>query len=175
MTTARLPTFTWWLTGLSGAGKTTLAQALAVHLRTHGEPVCVLDGDELRQGLCSDLGFSPEDRHKNMRRTAQMALLLNQNGVHAIAALISPTTSGRAMARDIVGSANFFEVHVSTPLAVCVARDTKGLYARAQLDPSLGLTGVQATYEEPAEPTLRLDTHTISVAEGVAQLMRLTL
>lgn len=143
-----LTTFTWWLTGLSGAGKTTLAQALAVRLRAHSEHVCVLDGDELRQGLCSDLGFSPEERHENMRRAAQMA-------------------------RDIVGPAAFFEVHVSTPLAVRAVRDTKGLYARAQLDPSLGLTGVQTSYEAPVEPSLRLDTHTISVAEGVAQLMRL--
>ena len=96
-------TGTYWLTGLSGAGKTTLAQALAQHLHALGQAVCVLDGDELRAGLCRDLSFSAADREENMRRTAEMARLLNGQGITVIVALISPSASGRAAARQTIG------------------------------------------------------------------------
>ena len=166
-------TMTVWLTGLSGAGKSTLAQALAQRLRLRGWPVCVLDGDELRAGLCQDLGFSPADREENLRRAAETARLLNRQGMHAIVALISPTHSGRALAQRIVTPACFAEVHVSTPLEVCQARDPKGLYARAAQDPTLALTGVQAPYEVPQHPALRIDTQITPLDRAVQQLLAL--
>lgn len=164
----------WWLTGLPGAGKSTLAVALAEALRQRGEAVCILDGDALRLGLCRDLGFDQASRLENMRRTAEIARILNDHHIHTIAALVSPLQAGRDAARQVVGSARFFEVHIATPLAVCQQRDPKGLYARARLEPGLGLTGVQAAYEAPVAPDWVLDTSVISVANSVAQLLALT-
>ncbi len=161
---------TYWLTGLSGAGKTTLAQALSHHLQSIGQAVCVLDGDELRAGLCRDLGFSAAGREENMRRTAELAKLLNSQGITVIAALISPTTAGRAAARQTIGVARFIEVYVNTPLAVCQQRDTKGLYAQARQDSSFALTGVQAPYEPPLDADLCIDTSQLSLQEAVARL-----
>jgi adenylylsulfate kinase len=171
MSTPTISPQTWWLTGLSGAGKTTLSIALAAQLRMKGLAVCILDGDELRQGLCRDLGFSPQDRQENMRRAAQMARLINDSQIHAIVALISPTNAGRQTARAIIGPDRFIEVHVATPLSVCAARDTKGLYARALSDTQLGLTGVQAAYEAPVSPHAVIDTSVISVEDAVARLV----
>ena len=116
-----------WLTGLSGAGKSTLASAVEERLRATGRGVVVLDGDVLRAGLCRDLGFSPEDRHENIRRVAEVAKLMRQAGLVVLCALISPLRADRAMAREIIGAENFREVHVATPLAVCEQRDPKGL------------------------------------------------
>lgn len=165
------PGLTWWLTGLPAAGKTTLAEALASALQADGRPACVLDGDELRHGLCRDLGFSDVDRAENMRRVAEVAALLNRVGMHAIVALVSPTRDGRDTARGIVGAQRFIEVHVATPLAVCRQRDPKGLYARAAHDQTLGLTGVQAPYEPPLSPELVIDTSRQPVGEAVALLI----
>lgn len=147
---------TWWLTGLSGAGKSSLAQALAEQLRSQGHAVCVLDGDELRQGLSKDLGFSIEDRDEQSRRVAEMAKILNRNGIHAVVALISPTNSGRAIARAILAPA-MKEIYVATPLEICMQRDAKGLYAKAALNKHLGLTGIQAAYEIPENPEYRIE------------------
>ncbi|MBC3920984.1 adenylyl-sulfate kinase [Undibacterium sp. CY18W] len=168
--TVKGATKTWWLSGLPGAGKTTLAQNLADRLRTHALPVCVLDGDELRKGLSRDLGFSPADREEQGRRTAEMARLLNSNGIHAIVALVSPTMSGRALARGIVGVQHFIETYVATPLHVCQQRDPKGWYARAKNDPALQLTGVSAPYEAPLSPECVIDTDKVSVADATNQL-----
>lgn len=175
---------TWWLTGLPAAGKTTLAEALAAALRAAGEPACVLDGDRVRQGLSRDLGFAEADRLEQQRRVAEMAALLNAQGIHAIAALVSPQRAGRAQARAIVGEAAFVEVHVSTPLAVCQRRDPKGLYAEAarrhRLPPPTaaepapagqGLTGVDAGYEPPESPALRIDTAQLPLPQAVAALL----
>lgn len=161
---------TWWLSGLPGAGKTTLALALAERLRALAMPVCVLDGDELRKGLSRDLGFSPANREEQGRRTAEMARLLNSNGIHAIVALVSPTINGRALARDIIGTRHFIETHVATPLHICQQRDPKGWYARAKNDPALQLTGISAPYEAPVSPDCVIDTSQTAVTDAIKQL-----
>lgn len=166
---------TFWFTGLPGAGKSTLAQALAGALRERAIPACVLDGDDLRAGLCRDLGFSTADREENMRRVAHLARLLNDQGICAVVALVSPTLAGRATARRIVTPQGFFEIHVSTPLAICRQRDPKGLYARAEQDPGLALTGVGAPYELPKHPELRIDTDQTPVIEAVQQILSYSL
>ena len=161
---------TWWFTGLPGAGKTTLAQALAQVLREQGRAVCVLDGDELRQGVSSDLGFSERDRHEQGRRTAEIARVLNASQISAIAALVSPTRQSRQAVRQIVGPGRFIEVFVATPLAVCQQRDPKGLYRRAASQEALGLTGVQSPYEPPTAAEFTIDTSQTSVAQALAIL-----
>lgn len=161
---------TWWFTGLPGAGKTTLATAWATQLRQNQRSAIVLDGDELRRGLTSDLGFSPADRQENMRRVAEVARLLNDAGIDAVVALVSPTHDGRALARSIVTPGRFFEIHVATPLAVCQQRDPKGLYRQAASNLAFGLTGVQSPYEAPLQPQLSLDTSLLDVDRALAQL-----
>jgi bifunctional enzyme CysN/CysC len=152
------PAQTVWLTGLSGAGKTTLAYALERELERLRYPTCVLDGDELRRGLSSDLGLSPADRAEQARRVACVAGLISRSGVVAVVALVSPYADDRRRAREIHDELGvpFLEVWVDTPLAVCEERDAKGLYARARSGELHGLTGVDAPYEAPAAPDLRL-------------------
>lgn len=162
---------TWWFTGLPGAGKTTLAQAWGQQLRQRQRSVVVLDGDELRQGLTRDLGFSEADRHENMRRVAEVARLLNDAGVDALVALVSPTLQGRASARQIIGNTRFTEVFVATPLAVCQQRDPKGLYRRAASHEQLGLTGVQSPYEAPRGAELVIDTSQTSLDAALSLLL----
>lgn len=164
------PTKTWWFTGLPGAGKTTLAQAWATHLREQQRPVVVLDGDELRQSLNADLGFSDTDRLENMRRVAEVARLLNDSGVDALVALVSPSRLGRAGAKSIIRAERFIEVHVATPLLVCQARDPKGLYRRAANHEQLGLTGVQSPYEPPLAAQIVIDTSQLSVQAALQAL-----
>jgi adenylylsulfate kinase len=170
MTAGQHPTV--WLTGLSGAGKTTVALALAQALKAQGRAVAVLDGDQLRHGLNRDLGFTPEDRHENIRRTAEVARLMNGAGLTVIAAFISPYRADRAMAAAIIGTAHFVEVHVSTPLALCEARDVKGLYAKARAGQIAEFTGVSAPYEAPLAAALTLDTGTLALEESVKRLCR---
>jgi len=161
---------TWWFTGLPGAGKTTLAQAWAAEIR-HGErPALVLDGDELRQGLSRDLGFSHADRAENMRRVAEVARLLNDAGVNVMVALVSPTLLGRKTAREIIGTSRFLEVFVSTPLLVCQQRDPKGLYRRAASNEQFELTGVQAPYEMPTDADLVIDTSQTPLPQALVML-----
>jgi adenylylsulfate kinase len=152
-----------WLTGLSGAGKTTLAHALKARLDTEGFPAVVLDGDKLRNGLCSDLGFSFEDRLENVRRVAEVSLLFAHAGFVVISALISPREQQRRMAKAIVGE-RFFEVYVNAPLEVCERRDPKGLYARARAGQIPSFTGISDPYEPPLNPSLIVDTAHASVA-----------
>jgi adenylylsulfate kinase len=166
-----LAPLTWWLTGLPGAGKTTLAHALAQQLRQQQLPVCVLDGDEIRKGLCADLGFGPTERRENIRRVAEMARLLNAAGVNAIAALVSPAGDDRAMANTIIGTDYFVEVYVATPPSVCEQRDPKGMYAAARRGAIGHFTGVSAPYEAPEKPTLSIDTSTTDLADAVNRLM----
>lgn len=162
-----------WLTGLSGAGKSTLAQGLAVALRERGEAVAVLDGDALRQGLCSDLGFSPADRAENIRRTAEVGRLMQQAGLRVIVALISPYAAEREAAKARFAPGAFLEVHVDAPLAVTEARDPKGLYARARRGELKDFTGIDAPYEAPVTPTLRIDTSACTPQDAVQRLLAL--
>jgi len=160
-----------WLTGLPGAGKTTLADALAARLRERRVPAVVLDGDRLRAGLNRDLGFSERDRFENVRRIAEVAAVVSGSGAVAIVAVISPLAAMRTAARSIVGAA-FREVYVSTPLACCEARDPKGLYAKARRGVLPEFTGVSSLYEPPLDAELVIDTDRAPLAACVETLMR---
>lgn len=162
---------TIWLTGLSGAGKSTLAAELEARLIDAGRACYVLDGDNVRQGLNRDLGFSPADRRENIRRVAEVARLMNDAGLIVITAFISPYREDRRMARDIIGSERFLEVYLSTPLAVCEARDPKGLYRRAREGGVSEFTGINAPYEVPEAPELVLNTDEFLVDEAVGMLL----
>jgi adenylylsulfate kinase len=164
---------TVWLTGFSGAGKSTIAAALAIELASRGQRCHVLDGDRVRTGLCRDLGFSDADRAENIRRVAEVARLFNEAGLLAIVALISPLARDREIARNIIGESRFAEVHVSTSLAVCEARDPKGLYRRARAGKIPNFTGLDAPYESPHAPALALDTAQASLVECVARIVAL--
>jgi bifunctional enzyme CysN/CysC len=152
------PGVTVWLTGLPASGKSTLAAAAEARLLASGRSAYLLDGDNLRHGLNGDLGFSPEHRRENVRRTAEVAGLLADAGVVALVALVSPYAADRDAARAIHAQRGlpFLEVHVATTLAQCEARDPKGLYARARAGELTGLTGVDAPYEPPENPELRI-------------------
>jgi adenylylsulfate kinase len=164
---------TLWLTGLSAAGKTTLAHALADSLAACGVISQILDGDVVRRELSRDLGFSREDRSENIRRVAKRCRQLNETGTWAIAALISPYREDRALARQTVGKFRFFEVYLATSLAVCEARDPKGLYRRARAGELPNFTGVSDPYEAPLSPDLLLDTATQPLAGCVAATLEL--
>ena len=172
---AALYPITVWLTGLSGAGKTSIAEALARRLQGEGRAVYVLDGDRLRHGLNRDLGFAPQDRRENIRRAAEVARLMNEAGLLVIAAFISPYREDRAMAAGIVGVERWCEVHVSTPVEVCEARDLKGLYARARAGALASFTGVTAPYEAPLAASLTLDTRARTVEASADELYRFLL
>ncbi|GBC84028.1 putative bifunctional SAT/APS kinase [bacterium HR11] len=147
-----------WLTGLPGAGKSTVASLVAERLRAEGRPVEVLDGDVVRQHFSRGLGFSREDRLENIRRVAYVARLLVRHGVYVIVALVSPYREARAAARALIGDEAFLEVYVRCPLEVLVRRDPKGLYARALRGEIPAFTGVSDPYEPPEAPDLILDT-----------------
>ena len=164
---------TLWLTGLSGAGKSTIGYALERRLLDAGRAAYVLDGDNVRHGLNRDLGFSPQDRAENIRRIAEVARLLNDAGLIVITAFISPYREDREMARTIVGSTGFLEVHVNTPLEVCEGRDPKGFYRLARAGELPAFTGVSAPYESPLAPACSIDTATCGVDECVDLLMGL--
>ncbi|MBB2200361.1 adenylyl-sulfate kinase [Gluconacetobacter tumulisoli] len=159
----------FWMTGLPGAGKSTLARAAESHLFAQGIDVSVLDGDTLRAGLCADLGFSEEDRTENVRRAAAVARILAETGQVVLVALISPRIADRELARQIVGD-GFQEIFVDADQAVCEARDPKGLYAAARAGRISGFTGIDAPYEAPATPDLRLATGQGSVQEVAGRL-----
>lgn len=159
-----------WLTGLPGAGKSTLANALADLLRRRGLRATVLDGDRLRAGLNRDLGFSERDRFENVRRIAEVALLFADAGCIAIVAAISPRAAMRDDARHIVG-AGFREVHVAASLEVCEARDPKGLYRKARRGELREFTGVSSPYEAPRAADLVLETGSRSLADCLNALL----
>lgn len=164
---------TIWLTGLSGAGKSTIAYALEAMLLDLAHPCFVLDGDNLRHGLSKDLGFSAPDRRENIRRTAEVAHMMNEAGLIVITALISPFRDDREMARTIIGDARFLEVHVSTLATVCEQRDPKGLYMRARAGQIAEFTGISSPYEIPLIPDLVLDTDALPLQDSTRTLLEL--
>lgn len=145
-----------WLTGLPGSGKSTLADAVEGALQERGKHTMVLDGDNMRTGLNSDLGFAAEDRRENVRRVGEVARILVDAGVIPIVALVSPFASDRDAARALFASDEFIEVFVDTPAQLCAERDPKGLYRRAKLGQITNMTGVGQSYEAPSDPELRL-------------------
>lgn len=148
----------YWFTGLSGSGKTTLAKELEKWISN----CIVLDGDILRKGLCSDLGFSNEDRAENIRRVAWLTKLFYDSGMNVISSFISPFSKDRDFARSLIGE-DFYEIHLSTPLEICERRDVKGLYAKARAGEIPEFTGIDSPYEVPANPEFIFDTSIMSV------------
>jgi bifunctional enzyme CysN/CysC len=161
-----------WLTGLPGAGKTTLASALEQRLREQGRPTCVLDGDSLRTGLCRDLGFSEADRIENVRRVAEVARLMVDAGLTVMVALVSPFRAQRRLARQLLSDGEFIEVFIDTPLEECERRDPKGMYARARKGKLKNFTGIDSRYERPENPDVRIDTSVMSVEASVELVLR---
>lgn len=147
-----------WFTGLSGSGKSTLANELERALHLAGKHTYILDGDNIRSGLCSDLGFGDADRSENIRRIAEVSNLMLDAGLIVIAAFISPFRAERDMARKLIGTDHFIEVYVNTPLEVCEARDPKGLYKKARAGIIANMTGINSAYEAPLAPELTIDT-----------------
>ncbi|NXU59633.1 PAPS1 synthase, partial [Turnix velox] len=166
---------TVWLTGLSGAGKTTVSMALEEYLVCHGIPCYTLDGDNIRQGLNKNLGFTPEDREENVRRIAEVAKLFADAGLVCITSFISPYTQDRNNARRIHEGASlpFFEVFVDAPLHVCEQRDVKGLYKKARAGEIKGFTGIDSEYEKPEAPELVLKTDSCDVNDCIQQVVEL--
>ena len=158
---------TIWLTGLSGSGKSTIANELAFKLHNEGKLVYILDGDNIRMGLNKDLGFSDDDRKENIRRISEVANLMTDLGVIVITAFISPFENERQMAKDIVGKDNFIEVYVKASLEVCEERDPKGLYKKARAGEIPMFTGIDSPYEEPKNPNMFIKTDKMSVEDSV--------
>ena len=159
-----------WFTGLSGSGKSTIANALDVALYKHGYHTFLLDGDNVRHGLCKDLGFSNDDREENIRRIGEVCKLFADAGLIVMSAFISPFTSDRRMVRKLFPAGEFIEVYMDTPLETCEERDPKGLYRKARSGEIKHFTGIDSPYEIPSHPELRLDTSTMSVDECVDAL-----
>ncbi|MEK8019366.1 MAG: adenylyl-sulfate kinase [Candidatus Parabeggiatoa sp.] len=159
-----------WFTGLSGAGKSTLAHALEERLYQMGSHTFVLDGDNVRQGLCGDLGFSNEDRIENIRRVSEVSKLFLEAGVIVLTAFISPFQADRRKARNLVGD-DFVEIYCDCPLSVCEDRDVKGLYRRAKAGEIKYFTGISSPYEEPEQAELVIKTGEKSIDECVDQIL----
>lgn len=159
-----------WFTGLSGSGKSTIANATEVRLNQEGKLSYLLDGDNVRMGLCSDLGFSTVDRKENNRRIAHLAKLFWDANVITLVSFISPFRHERETARSLVGS-DFVEIFVDTPLAICETRDPKGLYSRARKGEIPEFTGISSPYEPPDNPEITLHTDKESVVESVEKIM----
>lgn len=162
-----------WFTGLSGSGKSTLANALAVALHDKGIKTCALDGDHLRAGLSRDLGFTIADRVENMRRIAEVALLMMNAGLVVLVASIAPFAKEREMAKTLIGSADFLDVCVNTPLEICEERDVKGLYKRAREKKIADMTGISSPYEIPESPAYIAKNQDAPIDQTIRELMDL--
>jgi len=159
-----------WFTGLSGAGKTTLARSFQHRLRQEGVFCVVLDGDELRQGINAGLGFTMQDRSENIRRIAEITRLFIDNGITCAVSTISPYPELRENARNIIGKESFAEIFVNAPLSVCEERDVKGLYKKARQNEISGFTGIQDKYVAPINPDLEIRTDLLSIDEATHRL-----
>lgn len=159
-----------WLTGLSGSGKSTIAQALERKMYNHGLLAQVLDGDNIRSGINNNLGFSMEDRKENIRRIAEIAKLYLHSGVITINSFISPTIAIRQFVKETIGEVDFIEIYINAPLEVCEARDVKGLYQKARKGEIKGFTGIDSPYEAPVQPALEIKTNELSLEESVDKI-----
>jgi adenylylsulfate kinase len=159
-----------WLTGLSGSGKSTIAKALELQLNSNGIHTTTLDGDNLRTGLNSGLGFSTLDRQENLRRVAEVAKIMMESGLVVLAAFVSPLQAQREQVKQLVGADKFVEIFIDTPLSVCEERDVKGLYQKARAGIIKDFTGINAPYEAPKHPLLRIATSELSVDQAVAMI-----
>ncbi len=164
--------FVIWFTGLSGSGKSTIANALEKALLVKGFHTYILDGDNVRKGLNNNLSFSPEDRTENIRRIAEVAHLMIDAGLIVLSAFVSPYRKDRENVKTIVGKENFVEVFVNTPIEECEKRDVKGLYAKARAGEIKDFTGVNAPYEAPENPDIEIDTSIVSLEESVAIIFK---
>lgn len=164
-----------WFTGLSGSGKSTLAHAVEERLHQIGCRTFVLDGDNVRHGLCADLGFSMEDRVENIRRVGEMAKLFQEAGVITLTAFISPFRSDRELVRSLVPCGEFLEIYCRCPVEICEDRDVKGLYKRARAGEIKNFTGISSPYEEPSNPELVVDTAHSPLEDCVNQVIALIL
>lgn len=164
-----------WFTGLSGSGKSTLAHAVEESLHQKGCRTFVLDGDNVRHGLCGDLGFSPEDRIENIRRVGEMAKLFMEAGIIVLTAFISPYRADRATVRALVNEEDFIEVYCSSPIDVCEKRDVKGLYKKARAGQIKEFTGISSPYEAPANAELIVNTGAAELVSCVRQVVDLLL
>ena len=162
-----------WFTGLSGAGKSTIANALDKKLHEMGRHTYLLDGDNVRHGLSKDLGFANEDRVENLRRVAEVSKLMVDAGLIVISAFISPFKSERQMARDLFTEGEFLEIFIDTPLEVAEQRDVKGLYKKARAGDLKNFTGIDSPYEQPESPDLSLLSHKFSLDDVVQQTVEL--
>jgi len=162
-----------WFTGLSASGKSTIAHHVEKELYERGIRAYVLDGDNVRHGINSNLGFSREDRRENIRRIAEISKLFVDTGIVVLASFISPYREDRAFVADTIGRDNFFEIYVKCPIEVCMNRDPKGLYKKARAGIIKGYTGVDAPYEAPENPDLVLDTVELTVEESSRNVLEL--
>lgn len=160
-----------WFTGLSGSGKSTLSIALENELYAKGILSYRLDGDNIRHGLNRDLGFSPEDRTENIRRIGEVSALMVDAGLFTLTAFISPYRTDRQLVRELVEADEFIEVYVEASIETCEARDSKGLYKKARLGEIKGFTGIDAPYEEPINPEIKIDSNVLSIEESVAVIV----
>lgn len=161
-----------WMTGLSGSGKTTIAIGLEQELYKHGYLTQVLDGDNVRTGINNNLGFSVDERTENIRRIAEVSKLFLNCGIITINCFVSPMRNMRQMAKDIIGSDDFLEVYINTPLEVCEKRDVKGLYKKAREGKIKDFTGIDAPFEAPENADIEIKTADISVEQAVDQLLK---
>ena len=160
-----------WFTGLSGSGKSTLAHSVEERLHLMGCRTYVFDGDNVRHGLCQDLGFSREDRKENLRRISEMISLFLDSGVISLTAFISPLKADRDMVKEIIGHENLIEIFCDCPLDVCEQRDVKGLYKKARAGEIKNYTGISAPYEEPVNPDIVLNTAETSIRDCVNSIV----
>lgn len=164
--------FLIWFTGLSGSGKSTIANALEKELHKMNIRTYLLDGDNVRKGLNSDLSFSPADRRENIRRIAEVSSLMIDGGLVVLSAFISPYKNDREFVKNTVKNENFIQIFVDTPLAVCKTRDPKGFYIKAEKGLIKNFTGISAPYEIPENPDLKIDTTTTGIAEAVKLIIQ---